>query len=116
MQTIITMNKASSGSVKTNAVNMRVRVSGNKLQIKPTFRTCLVNLPKGESLVPLETVGGSVHKKRARLILNSENQSVLKSFTGGKNYEIEPQKYGWLTLNPVDKLEGRPGVRVGIAN
>ena len=85
---------------------VRIRDAGDgSIQIRPTDRTNLSNLPKGEILRPVSA------KANARTVgLPTE---VLPNLTAGTVLAFEAGKYGWFTLRAAADLpKGAAGARV----
>lgn len=87
------------------ATAVRVRETEDGIMIRPTDRTNLSNLPKGEILRPVSA------KANARTVgLPTE---VLPNLTAGTVLAFEAGKYGWFTLRAVADLpKGAAGARV----
>lgn len=87
------------------ATSVRMRETEGGIQVRPTDRTNLSNLPKGEILRPVST------KANARTVgLPTE---VMPELSAGTVMAFEEGKYGWFTLRQVAELpKGAPGASV----
>jgi hypothetical protein len=74
--------------------SVRVRVSGQNIELRPTHRTKgLGNLPKSEKVLKV-TRTSNVTKFSANIQADH-----------GQAYQMDPMKYGWLKLVPVDEVK-----------
>jgi hypothetical protein len=87
------------------ATAVRMRETEDGLQVRPTDRTNLTNLPKGEILRPVSA------KANARVVgLPTE---TLPNLAADTVMAFEPGKYGWFTLRQVAELpKGTAGATV----
>lgn len=112
MYRTLTINAAATTAMAaafaTAGDNAQVRIRATEdgtLQIRPTDRTNLSNLPKGEILRPVGT------KASARTVGLPADQ--LPEISAGTVMTVEADKYGWFTLRQVEELaRGDAGARV----
>jgi hypothetical protein len=85
---------------------LRVRENDGVLQIRPTDRENLSNLPAGEVLVNLTT---KANARRASL-----PAEVAPSFDAGSKLVLNPEShYGWFNLTATDDIgRGTPGASI----
>jgi hypothetical protein len=74
--------------------SVRVRVIGPNIELRPTHRTKgLGNLPKTEQVLPVVRTS------------TATKFSIDVEATHGQAFLIDPMKYGWLKLVPVDEVK-----------
>lgn len=91
----VNINSAATAAVIAGALVARVRVQDGHVQIRPTNRTNLSNLPKGEMLRKIGAKGSG-----SRIGLPSEIAEFLPE-VGSKIALVDP-KYGWYRIAAVD--------------
>jgi hypothetical protein len=108
MSRVLALNTAAVAALAVAATMPRLRVRENDgaLQIRPTDRENLSNLPAGEVLVNLTT---KANARRATLPAD-----VAPSFDAGSKLVLDPEShYGWFNLTSVNDLDrGTPGASI----
>lgn len=108
MSRILSLNTAAVAVLAIAASMPRVRVRENDgvLQIRPTDRENLTNLPAGEVLANL-----SVKANARRATLPAD---ALPGFTAGAKLVLDPEShYGWYNLTPATEIgRGSPGASI----
>ncbi len=98
MSRILSINVAAVAALASAASlpSVRVRETDGLLQIRPTDRTNLTNLPEGEVLATLST------KANARRV---SLPAGAVTFEPGTKLVLDGEShYGWFTLRPADEL------------
>lgn len=107
MSRVLALNVAavSALAVAASLPKLRVRENDGLLQIRPTDRENLSNLPAGEALVNLTTKSNA---RRATL-----PSDVAPSFDAGSKLVLDPEShYGWFTLRNGDIGRGTAGASI----
>lgn len=108
MSRVLSLNTAAvtALAIAASMPRLRVRENDGVLQIRPTDRENLTNLPAGEVLVNLTT---KANARRASLPAH-----VAPSFDAGSKLALDGEShYGWYTLTTVADLgRGMPGASI----
>lgn len=108
MSRVLSLNVAAVAAlaIAADMPRLRVRENDGLLQIRPTDRENLSNLPAGEVLVNLTT---KANARRASLPAD-----VAPSFDAGTKLVLNPDShYGWFSLTAANELDrGTPGASI----